>query len=275
MSIHYSKYANDAFRVEYIGRKPRNACIKTIQVEKECVRTNFLLFSPDGTRILSHLKQDVCVWDATSGERIIGPLTGDDKSRVLSAAFLHGGRYIVDIRENGIIRKWDVLTSSLVWRRVMGEGQIDWRQMESAVFSPDRKSIVFGDNQGSIQVWDVDTVERDGSPLEGHTSHISCLSFSSDGRYLVSGSKDTTVMIWDLDKRSARTGPLRSHTGGVTAVDFSKVGNTIISGSEDGNIYIWDVNSEKSCARLSVRMKYLQLRTHPMGSLFSRVGRSG
>ena len=271
MSIHYSKYANDAFRVEYIGRKPRNACIKTIQVEKECVRTNFLLFSPDGTRILSHLKQDVCVWDATSGERIIGPLTGDDKSRVLSAAFLHGGRYIVDIRENGIIRKWDVLTSSLVWRRVMGEGQIDWRQMESAVFSPDRKSIVFGDNQGSIQVWDVDTVERDGSPLEGHTSHISCLSFSSDGRYLVSGSKDTTVMIWDLDKRSARTGPLRSHTGGVTAVDFSKVGNTIISGSEDGNIYIWDVNSGKELRKIICENEVFTVTYSPDG-LFILAG---
>ena len=175
------------------------------------------------------MKQDVCVWDATSGERIIGTLTGDDKSRVLSAAFLHGGRYIVDIRENGIIRKWDVLTSSLVWRRVMGEGQIDWRQMESAVFSPDRKSIVFGDNQGSIQVWDVDNRERDGQTLGSHSGSISCLSFSPDGKYLASGSEDKTTTIWDMNEREARTGAFRRYTRRDKAVKFSPTGNDVIS----------------------------------------------
>ena len=116
MSKHYSKYANDAFRVEYIGTKPCNDCIKTIQVEQE-VYTNFLLFSPDGTRVLFSLRKGVCEWDATSGELIAGPLTGNDESNVLSAAYLSDGRYIIGVSTNGIIRKWDVLTSSLVWEK--------------------------------------------------------------------------------------------------------------------------------------------------------------
>ncbi|PAV21526.1 nucleotide-binding-oligomerization-domain like receptor [Pyrrhoderma noxium] len=250
MSIHYSKYANDAFRVEYIGRKRRNDCIKTIPVERGHSKTKILLLSPDGTRILSNSKQGVCVWDATSGELIAGPLEGSDELDVLSATYSTDGRYIIGVSTNGIIRKWDVLTSCLVWEKVTVRGQINSGWMASAVFSPDTKSVVFGDTQGSIGVWDVDTGERDDQLLGGHSSSIRCLSFSSDGKYLASGSKDTTIIIWDTDKREARTGPLRGHTERVTAVDFSKDGSTVISGSEDKSIYIWDVNSGKELRKI-------------------------
>ena len=242
MSIHYSKYANDAFRVEYIGRKPRNDCIKTIQVGDGFTPINFLFFSPDGTRIISSSKQGVCVWDATSGELIAGPLSGNDEYRVFSAAYLPDGRYIIGVSRNGIIRNWDVLTSSLVWERVTFEEQTNSRWIVSVIFSPDRKSVVFGDDQGSIEIWDVETGKRGGQMLGRHFDYINCFSFSSDGKYLASGSDDTTILIWDMDKKEARTGPLRGHTGDVMAVDFSPNGNTVISGSLDGNIYVWDVN---------------------------------
>ena len=243
MSIHYSKYANDAFRVEYIGTKRRHDCIKTIPVGREDERSNFLLFSPDGTRFISDFEQSICVRDATSGELITSLLVGSDEFDVLSAGYLPDGRYIVGISTNGIIRKWDVLANCLIWERVMVEGQIDSTWMTSAAFSPDRKSVVFGDSQGSIQVWDVDTGERDGQPLEGHTGSIHCLSFSPDGKYLASVSEATTVIIWDMDKREALTGPFRGHTKKVMAVDFSPNGNNIISGSLDESIYVRNVNS--------------------------------
>ena len=243
MSTHYSKYAYDSFHVKFIGRKRRNDCIKTIKVREEYTEIDFLLFSPDGTRIVTNSERGVCVWDATSGELIAGPLEGNDESGVLSVTYLPDGRYIIGVSRNGIIRRWDVLTSSLIWERVTFEEQTDSRWMVSVVFSPDRKSVAFGDNQGSIGVWDVETGKRDGQPLEEHTGSIMCLSFSSDGRYLASGSWDMTILIWDMDKREAKTGPLRSHTREVVAVDFSPNGNTVISGSLDESVCVWDVNS--------------------------------
>ena len=141
MSIHYAKYASTGYRVEYIGRKRRNNCIKTIQVdrgrEREWEREqkrgwewewererrwgisspSFLLFSPDGTRILSEPVRVVCVWEATSGKLIAGPLTGDDKSYALTATYSPDGRYIIVASEDGIIRKWDAFTNCLVWER--------------------------------------------------------------------------------------------------------------------------------------------------------------
>ena len=84
-----------------------------------------LSFSPDGTRILSDSDRGVYVLDATSGETIAGPLIVDGKKgdkgneeEALSAAYLPDGRYIVVATTNGIILKWDVLTSCLVSERM-------------------------------------------------------------------------------------------------------------------------------------------------------------
>ena len=237
MSIHYAKYA--MFRIEYIGRKPRNDCIRTIQVQRGYVSA--CSFSPDGTRILSNSGPVVCVWDATGGELITGLLVAEsDESDVLSAAYLPDGRYTIVASRNGIIRKWDILNNCLVWGRMMSDFQKEPTWALSVAFSPDRKSVVFGYNQGTIRVWDVDTGEQDGDWLEGHTYSVNCLSFSPNGEYLASGSEDTAIMIWDMDKRRALTGPLRRHTWGVRAVSFSPCGTNLASGSLDGTILVWN-----------------------------------
>ena len=240
------RYAKDAFtgcRVEYIGKKRRNDCIKTIQVEGFRRRLffpiNFLLFSPDGTRILSNSERGACIWDVTSGKLIAGPLAGDDKKIALFATYLPDGRYIIVAGRGGAIRKWDVLTSRLVWERKI----YSTHEPISMAFSPNRKLIVFGDCQGTIRVWNVDTWKRDGEALKGHTGYINCLSFSPNGKYLASGSDDTTVTIWDMGERRTKTYLFRKHTEGIDVIKFSPNGNNVVSGSVDKNIYVWDVTS--------------------------------
>ncbi|PAV14694.1 nucleotide-binding-oligomerization-domain like receptor [Pyrrhoderma noxium] len=264
MSIHYAKYASTGYRVEYIGRKRRNDCIKTIEVDRERERgrergrgrgwewrrdrerrwgtlaPSFLLFSPDGTRILSDPVRVVCVWEATSGKLIAGPLTGDDESDALTATYSPDGRYIIVASEDGVIRKWDAFTNCLIWERKINRKQVDLSLVVSAVFSPDAKSIVFGNSQGSIVVFNVDTGEQVGESLKGHTESVRCLSFSSNGQYFVSGSDDMTINIWDVDRRKVKICPLKKHTWTVTTVNFSPSGTNVISGSKDGTILVWN-----------------------------------
>ena len=236
--------------MEYIGNKERNDCIKTIRIHREWERewerkcgdfsTSTLLFSPDGTRILSHPVQAAYVWDATSGRLIAGPLAGDNESGALSATYSPDGRYTIVISEDGIIEKWDTLTNCLVWKREIDKKQIDFSRVVSAAFSQDAKSVVFGNSQGAILVFNVNTGEQDGEPLEDHTDSVRCLSFSSDSQYFASGSDDTTIVIWDMDSRKAKTGTRKRHTRAVTAVNFSPSGNNVVSGSLDGTILVWD-----------------------------------
>ena len=263
MSNHYAGYTDKVIQVEYVGRRRRNDCIKTILVGLGSV--SMLSFSPDGTQILSDSDRGVYVWDATSGETISGPLVAeDDESYPLSAAYLPDGRYVVLVSRNGIIRKWDILTNCLISERVMSGFQIDWTWV--ATFSPDTKSVVFGDEEGRIQVWNVDTGEQDGGPLEVHTSSIRCLSFSGDGKYLASGSRDGKIIIWGMDERGLGASPLRQHTEEVTAVSFSPSGTKLVSGSLDKTILVWNVSTGEVLRKIICT----RLLTHLMDSLFSR-----
>ncbi|PAV14643.1 WD40 domain containing protein [Pyrrhoderma noxium] len=265
MSMHYSKYASNKFQVEYIGRKQRVECIKTIQVSREWVREilpqRIVLFSPDGTRLLTNTSFGVCVYEATSGKLIAGPLAEVDGTSVLSATYSSDGRYIVVASEDYVIRKWDTFTNCLVWETEIDGGQIDLSRVMSAEFSPDAKSVVFGDYQRSIWVWNVETGNQDGETLKGHTGSVNCLSFSSEGRYLASGSDDATVIIWDMDRREVKTRPLKKHTESVTAVNFSPSGKNVVSGSKDATVLVWnafngDVLREIKCEDVVYSVTY-------------------
>ena len=83
--------------------------------------------------------------------------------------------------------------------------------MVSAVISPKIKSIVFGDDQGTTRVRNIDTREQDGEQLEGPTDFVSCLSFLSDCQYPASESYDATIIIRDIDRRKVRAWPLRKY----------------------------------------------------------------
>ena len=124
MSTHYANYASNKVQVEYIGRKQRNDCIKTIQVTPgreygqeqgrgwEDLLPNFLFFSPDGAQILYNTLRGICIWEATSRKLFAGPLGRVDRSNVLSAAPPTGD--IIVASRDGISAKSDVITSRLI-----------------------------------------------------------------------------------------------------------------------------------------------------------------
>ena len=84
--------------------------------------------------------------------------------------------------------------------------QNDWPRNErvlqcgllvSVALSPDGRHIVSGSYDKIVQVWDAQTGQQVGNPLQGHTSSVSSVAFSPDGRHIVSGSWDNTIRVWD------------------------------------------------------------------------------
>ena len=71
------------------------------------------------------------------------------------------------------------------------EKNLDGRQ------SPDGRHIVSGSADRTIQVWDGQTGDQVGNPLQGHTHSVNSVAFSQDGRQIVSGSHDKTIQVWD------------------------------------------------------------------------------
>ncbi|TFK39160.1 WD40-repeat-containing domain protein, partial [Crucibulum laeve] len=115
--------------------------------------------------------------------------------------------------------------------------------INSASFSQDGKYIVFGSDDKAIQVWNVETGEVVGDPIQGHTGPVRSVSFSPDGKYIVSGSSDKTVRVWKVGTGEAVGNPIHGHTDWVRSVSFSSDGKYIVSGSDDKTVQVWNMET--------------------------------
>ena len=113
----------------------------------------------------------------------------------------------------------------------------------SVDMSPDQKRIVSGLQNGTVVMWDAETLHQIGQPLTGHSDDVTCVAFSPNGKQIISGSEDGTIRVWDAETLQQIGQPLTGHRYGVTCVAFSPNGKQIVSGSSDKTIHVWDAET--------------------------------
>ena len=127
-----------------------------------------------------------------------------------------------------------------------------------ASFSPDGKRIVSASNDWTVRIWDAQTGQQIGQPLEGHTNNVNSSSFSPDGKRIVSASNDETVRIWDAQTGRQLGQPLEGHTSVVESASFSPDRKRIVSASRDNTIRIWDAQTGRQIGQpLEGHMNYV------------------
>jgi WD40 repeat protein len=102
--------------------------------------------------------------------------------------------------------------------------------------SPDGQKIVTGDEDGIIQVWDLQG-NPTRQPFRGHQGGVYSVAFSPDNERIVSGGEDGIVYVWDLQGNSVA---LQGHESRVSCVAFSPKEEIILSGSWDNTLRLWD-----------------------------------
>ncbi|WRT70599.1 uncharacterized protein IL334_007597 [Kwoniella shivajii] len=110
----------------------------------------------------------------------------------------------------------------------------------SGEFRKDGKLIVAGDDEGQIQVFDVNSraVLR---TMKEHNQPVRVTHFSPHLPQIVSASDDTTVKLWDLSTQSCLT-TLASHKDYVRSAIFHPTNpSLLLSGSYDSTIRLHDV----------------------------------
>jgi WD40 repeat protein len=68
----------------------------------------------------------------------------------------------------------------------------------------DDKTVVMGDKDGGVSVWDVATGERIMQQTSAHRGSITAVSIAADGRSFATGGADTTILVWDLPKAKTK-----------------------------------------------------------------------
>jgi WD40 repeat protein len=86
-------------------------------------------------------------------------------------------------------------------------------------FSPDGETLAVALNDGTTQLWDVDTGRLVRS-LKAHTDRVYAVAYSHDGKLLVTASRDHDAKIWNA-ATGALVMVLHGHFGPVLGAAFS------------------------------------------------------
>jgi len=123
-----------------------------------------------------------------------------------------------------------------------------WGPTRAAAFSPDRRWLATGSEDGTIKLWRMDTVDAGGRSvsLVGHRGAIHGLAFSPDGQWLASGAGDGTVRLWRLNDDGAGPGPVLggARYGEVTSMAISPDGAWLAAGTQHGNTCLWHKSAD-------------------------------
>ena len=224
---HYTARFNGLARVEYIGEKPKEACIKQINVGSQVFSVSF---SPDGTRVVSRSWEGVRVWDVVSGESVFNLFRG----RSNSVAYSNDGKYIGSGNDDGTISIWNAGTGESIHGALEGHT----RRVNCVAFSPDSKYIASGSDDRTVRIWDVERGSVIGEPLQGHSLGVRSVIFISNGIHFASSSLHE-IIVWDVESREMTYPPLEGSLGLVFSHDSSK----IMSQCSGGVIRIWEVST--------------------------------
>lgn len=117
-------------------------------------------------------------------------------------------------------------------------------------FSPDRKSVATGFQNGMVQLWDANIKRPLGEPLKGSIRQpITSVAHSPDGGLLVTGSDMGTLQMWDISTQNALGDPFQGHSGRITAIAFSPDGKRFASASNDRTVRLWDADVAQALVR--------------------------
>ena len=232
----------------------RDASVKVWNLRDETTRdtiTNLysrewgnFTFSPDSKMIAAGCKDNtVRIWDAE---------TLEEKHRVSGAAFAvafapSAKALLVSSRDE--VPEWFDLETRTTKALPLYRGKIEDR-VSCVDFSADRHTAALGFNDGSIQLFEIET-GREIATFHAHDGGVGSVAFSPAGDVLVSGGRDKSVAVWDTHTRKKlRSSP--EHRGSVCAVAVSADGRLLASGCNANTIKFWAAaDMSKSLASMS------------------------
>ncbi|GIH92762.1 WD40 repeat domain-containing protein [Planobispora siamensis] len=96
--------------------------------------------------------------------------------------------------------------------------------------------LVASRGDGVVRRWDLESGERDGEPLTGHTGAVHAIATA--GPIAVTGGEDGMVGIWDL-----RTGRSRAALSPAAVNAIAVTGRTVLTGGAGDLTRLWDLRT--------------------------------
>ena len=149
----------------------------------------------DTSRALFHGPDNAIVMNLTTGKEMCRIKNERDVAFFSAALSPDGGTVFTSGAAGAVL--WDAETGQELKKLVADE------RFTGAVFSPNGRYLLTGDNRGAVRLFKLETGEAI-KVFKGHDQVVRSLAFSSDGRFAVSGSADATVRLGCPTSRAGR-----------------------------------------------------------------------
>lgn len=232
-------------------------------------KADFLMFSHDGTKLVSSLSQsplNITVWYLMSDNHhvvtdnfacfALSPdgtelaMWQNSTLKIQSTPFIQ----FPNITTEHTPLNNDILYGNLAGKFITNSYVIAEPypvvDVLSVAFCPDGKSFASGSADGKIGIWDALNSENQPTILGSEDDYhaVRSIDFHPGRTLLVSGHEDGTLKLWDLTEQNQflqllDNGGSSDHTDSVSSVSFSPDGRLIVSGSDDNTVKVWDLNS--------------------------------
>jgi WD40 repeat protein/serine/threonine protein kinase/tetratricopeptide (TPR) repeat protein len=175
----------------------------------------------------------VALWNAggATGQATFCP---DGRRVVVANTPPRGLRFFRPGRGPGVLWTADVATGRRLITISLDSTLLDF------ALSPDGKYVATACQDGTAQVWDLDTGRRAGPALR-HDGPVQSVAFASTGRRLVTAGDDRSARVWDT--RTGKKIQVLKHLAAVSDAAFSPDGQRVATNCH-GTVCIWDLAKE-------------------------------